>query len=86
MSNNGSEEIAVEADRWLQIGGNLFWDVDNDDQYDATEGVSGVNVTLTSNQAGTVWDAVSNLDGTWSLFVPSTGEFQCYFREAWFCC
>ena len=86
MSNNGSEEIAVEADRWLQIGGNLFWDLDNDDQYDATEGVSGVNVTLTSNQTGTVWDAVSNLDGTWSLFVTSTGEFQCYFREAWFCC
>ena len=84
MSNNGSEEIAVEADRWLQIGGNLFWDLDNDDQYDATEGVSGVNVTLTSNQTGTVWDAVSNLDGTWSLFVPAQENFTVTFEKPGF--
>ncbi|DAC27917.1 MAG TPA: hypothetical protein HA330_00320, partial [Candidatus Thalassarchaeaceae archaeon] len=83
-SNNGSEEIGVEANRWLQIGGNLFWDLDNDDEYDATEGVSDVNVTLTSNQTGTVWDTVSNMDGTWSLFVPAQMNFTVTFDKPGF--
>ena len=74
-SSNGSQEIAVEADRWVNLGGNLFWDLDNDDLYDVNEGVGGTNVSITDNMTGETVIVVSNDAGTWSEFVQVKRNF-----------
>ena len=71
----GSQEIAVEADRWVNLGGNLFWDLDNDDLYDVNEGVGGTNVSITDNMTGETVIVVSNDAGTWSEFVQVKRNF-----------
>ena len=74
-SSNGSEEISVEAERWVNLGGNLFWDLDSDDMYDSNEGVGGTNVTITDNSTGESVVVVSNEQGTWSEFVQVQRNF-----------
>ena len=74
-SSNGSEEISVEAERWVNLGGNLFWDLDNDDLYDINEGVDGTNVSITDNMTGETVVVVSNDAGSWSEFVRVKRNF-----------
>ena len=74
-SSNGSEEISVEAERWVNLGGNLFWDLNSDDMYDSNEGVGGTNVTITDNSTGESVVVVSNEQGTWSEFVQVQRNF-----------
>ncbi|MDP6857247.1 MAG: NEW3 domain-containing protein, partial [Candidatus Thalassarchaeaceae archaeon] len=74
-SSNGSQEISVEAERWVNLGGNLFWDLDNDDLYDINEGVGGTNVSITDNMTGETVVVVSNDAGSWSEFVRVKRNF-----------
>ena len=59
------------ADHEVEIGGRLYWDLDDDDTPDPNEGVAGVLVNITSLD-GTTFDSnvTSDENGVWQLFVP----------------
>ena len=68
------EEVNITdlyADHDVEIGGRLYWDLDNDDTPDANEGVEGVLVNVTSLDGTTfVSNVTSDENGVWQLFVP----------------
>ena len=59
------------ADHEVEIGGRLYWDLNDDDTPDPNEGVAGVLVNITSLD-GTTFDSnvTSDENGVWQLFVP----------------
>jgi asparagine N-glycosylation enzyme membrane subunit Stt3 len=55
----------------VEIGGRLYWDLDDDNTPDADEGVSGVLMNITSLDGTTfVSNVTSDDDGVWQLYVP----------------
>ena len=59
------------ADHDVEIGGRLYWDLDNDDTPDANEGVEGVLMNVTSLDGTTfISNVTSDENGVWQLFVP----------------
>lgn len=69
---NGSLELGtVYADLIVEIGGKVFWDLNEDDSPSLAEGVPDVNVTITgSNNTAINETLVTDSEGVWSLFVP----------------
>ena len=68
------EEVNITdlyADHDVEIGGRLYWDLDNDDTPDANEGVEGVLMNVTSLDGTTfISNVTSDENGVWQLFVP----------------
>ena len=61
----------------VQIGGKVFWDLDDDDTPDSTEGVANTTVTvLGMNNSEIDTNVTTDEFGVWSLFVPIQDEYQ----------
>jgi len=70
-SNDSVNLGNVSADLVVQIGGKVFWDLNEDDTPGLTEGVPEVNVTIMgSNNTAINETVVTDEQGVWSLFVP----------------
>ena len=63
------------VDHWVILGGNLFWDLDSDDEYDNNEGVEDVNVTVSGGGLSEPVNLTSSTSGTWQLFVPAQDNY-----------
>ena len=72
-AENISANFTVQ--HFVTLGGNLFWDLDNDDSYDFNEGVEGANVTVSGGGLAEPVNLTSSELGTWSLFVLSQNNY-----------
>jgi asparagine N-glycosylation enzyme membrane subunit Stt3 len=70
--SNGPVNLGnYSADLVVQIGGKVFWDLNEDDEPGLAEGVPDVNVTIMgSNNTAINETIVTDEQGVWSLFVP----------------
>ena len=61
----------------VEIGGKVFWDLDDNDLPGGTEGVSNTTVTIVGVNNTEIDTNVSTDEfGVWSLFVPIQDEYQ----------
>jgi len=70
--SNGTMQIgAVYADLVVEIGGKVFWDLNEDDAASLFEGVPDVNVTIIGSNNTVINETITtDSEGVWSLFVP----------------
>ena len=70
--SNGTMEIGtVYADLVVEIGGKIFWDLNEDDAASLFEGVPDVNVTIMGSNNTVINETIiTDSEGVWSLFVP----------------
>jgi hypothetical protein len=74
---NSAQNITANftVQHFVTLGGNLFWDLDDDDSYDFNEGVEGANVTVSGGGLAEPVNLTSSELGTWSLFVPAENNY-----------
>ena len=72
-AQNYSANFSVE--HLVTLGGNLFWDLDADDEYDFNEGVEGANVTVSGGTLLEPVNLTSSELGTWSIFVTTSNNY-----------
>ena len=64
----------LEADLEVEIGGKVFWDLNENDEVDSHEGVENVTVTIVG---GDVDEEIStDADGVWTIYVPIRSSFN----------
>ena len=63
------------VEHWVMLGGNLFWDLDSDDEYDFNEGVEDANITVSGGGLNESVNLTSSAQGTWTLFVPTLENY-----------
>ena len=68
------EKIFAELE--VEISGKVFWDLDDDDIPDGTEGVANATVTILGNNTLVDTNVTTNEYGVWSLFVPIEDDYQ----------
>jgi asparagine N-glycosylation enzyme membrane subunit Stt3 len=69
MDNGTWAAELVELDKSVLIGGKIYWDLDENDSPSSSEGIEGVNVTVT-NGNGFDESMATDEDGVWRIFVP----------------
>jgi len=71
-ATNGSMNLGmISADLVVEIGGKVFWDLNEDNVSSLSEGVPEVNVTIMGSNNTAINETIAtNEDGVWSLFVP----------------
>jgi len=61
----------------VEIGGKVFWDLDDDNLPDGTEGVANTTVTILGmNNSEINTNVTTDEFGVWALFVPIQDEYQ----------
>ena len=68
-AGQGNTETNLTLSKWVEIAGNLFWDLNDDDAWNIGEGVSDANVSVNGTNYGPL-DLVTDSIGTWRAFVP----------------
>ena len=67
----------MTADLEVEIGGKVFWDLDDNDIPGGTEGVANTTVEIVGmNNSEIDTNVTTNEFGVWSLFVPIDDEYQ----------
>ncbi|MDP6870313.1 MAG: STT3 domain-containing protein [Candidatus Poseidoniaceae archaeon] len=65
---NGTWTSELVLDKFVLVGGKIFWDLNDDDIPGVSEGVEGVNVSITG--ANLDENLLTDENGVWDLFVP----------------
>ena len=76
-SGSDNADTNLSLDKWVEIAGNLFRDVNEDDAWSYAEGIEGANVTVNSTTFGPV-ELVSDVLGTWRVFVPVNDTYDVF--------
>ncbi len=61
-------EIIVSTE--VSIGGNIYWDFNENGEIDSTESIPEANVTVTSSDGNIQFDLQTDAEGLWSQLVP----------------
>jgi asparagine N-glycosylation enzyme membrane subunit Stt3 len=69
------DNTSMILEHWVTLGGNLFWDLDDDGEYDEGEGVEGANISVSGGGLPEVVNLTSSEFGTWQLFVPVLANY-----------
>jgi hypothetical protein len=73
---NGSLDLGVlNADLEVEIGGKIYWDLNEDDTPGVSEGVEGFLVEIIGNTTTIDTNVTSDENGVWSLFVPVHDDY-----------
>ena len=79
VNNNGNGTFdagVLHASLEVEIGGKVYWDLNDDDTPDATEGIPEFNVTVTGNTTTVNETVMTDADGVWRLFVPIRDDYN----------
>ncbi|MDP6889676.1 MAG: STT3 domain-containing protein [Candidatus Thalassarchaeaceae archaeon] len=76
-AGSGNADTNLSLDKWVEIAGNLFRDINEDDAWSYAEGIEGANVTVNSTTFGPV-ELVSDVLGTWRVFVPVNSTYDVF--------
>ncbi len=74
-AGNDNPAMNLTPSKWVEIAGNLFWDLNADGNWNVAEGVSDANVTVTGTAFGPV-NLTTDALGTWRVFVPVTNNYS----------
>lgn len=74
--NNTFNAGVLSAALEVEIGGKVYWDLDEDDTPDASEGIPGFNVTVSGNNTDVNQTVMTDDDGVWRLFVPIRDDYN----------
>jgi len=69
-----NDNLTLEANRFVTVGGNLFWDLDGDGGWDFNEGIEDATVELTGENFTSV-NMTTTQYGTWTHFVPVNANY-----------
>ena len=71
-ADNGSLTLdPIFADLEVEIGGKVYWDLDNNSAPSSGEGLAGFNITIIgTNNTDVNTNVTTDEDGVWTLFVP----------------
>ena len=83
MVNNTWEAGVVSIDKSVLIGGKVFWDLDDNDLPSSSEGIEGVNISITS-ESGLDQNVSTDEEGVWTLFVPIRDNYTIVAQKAGF--
>jgi len=75
VSGSGNPDTNLTLNKWVEIAGNLFRDINDDDTWSYAEGIVDANVTVSSATFGPV-DLTSDILGTWRIFVPVNDTYD----------
>ena len=75
ISNSGispGQELSIQLtiNRFVEVGGRVFWDLNDDSSPSSGEGLNNASVNLTLD-SGENFDLKTNELGQWSIFLPS---------------
>ena len=76
-SGSGNDDLNLTLSKWVEIAGNLFRDMDANDQWSADESIADANVVVSSDTFGPV-NLTSNILGTWRIFVPVNDTYDIF--------
>ncbi|MBT3971894.1 MAG: hypothetical protein HOE92_06725 [Euryarchaeota archaeon] len=76
MLPNVNITMNVSAQRWVEIGGKVYWDLNGDDTPSYGEGIEEFNVTLLGNATSVNATIATDSEGVWRLFVPIEDTFN----------
>ena len=69
LSSGPAGDFTLLTENLAELSGNVFWDLNDDDDSDVGEGVSDVTVHMTSEGQGE-YHLVTDGAGDWSVYVP----------------
>ena len=73
---NGTLDLGVmTADLEVEIGGKVFWDLNEDDTPGISEGVEGFLVEIMGNTSSVDTNVTTDANGVWALFVPVDDDY-----------
>ena len=75
VSGSSNSEMNLSLDKWVEIAGNLFRDIDANEMWSYSEGIEGANVTVSSENFGPVYLETGAI-GTWRVFVPVNSTYD----------
>ena len=70
-----NELIDIVTSTHYELSGTIFWDHDDDDDADVGEGVSDVEILMTSDGHDNITQ-ITNAAGDWSVYVPAGTTWQ----------
>jgi len=76
-SGSGNPDTNLTLVKWVEIAGNLFRDINDDDAWSYAEGIVDANVTVSSSTFGPV-NLTSDILGTWRIFVPVNDTYDVF--------
>ena len=80
-SGSGNPDTNLSLNKWVEIAGNLFRDINDDDAWSYAEGITDANVTVNSTTFGPV-DLTTDILGTWRIFVPVNDTYDVFASKA----
>ena len=76
-SGSGNAETNLSLNKWVEIAGNLFRDINDDDVWSYAEGITDANVVVNSTTFGPV-NLTTDILGTWRIFVPVNDTYDVF--------
>jgi hypothetical protein len=76
-SGSGNADTNLSLNKWVEIAGNLFRDIDDDDAWSYAEGIADADVVVNSSTFGPV-NLTSDVLGTWRVFVPVNDTYDVF--------
>ena len=74
-SGSGNAETNLSLNKWVEIAGNLFRDINDDDVWSYAEGITDAHVVVNSTTFGPV-NLTTDILGTWRIFVPVNDTYD----------
>jgi len=82
-SGAGNPDTNLTLNKWVEIAGNLFRDINEDDAWSYAEGISDADVVVNSTTFGPV-NLTSDILGTWRIFVPVNDTYDVFASKTGF--
>ncbi|MEE2747530.1 MAG: STT3 domain-containing protein [Candidatus Thermoplasmatota archaeon] len=76
-SGSSNPETNLSLNKWVEIAGNLFRDIDEDDAWSYSEGIADADVVVSSTSFGPI-NLTSDVLGTWRIFVPVNDTYDIF--------
>ncbi|MBJ03658.1 MAG: hypothetical protein CMB65_03040 [Euryarchaeota archaeon] len=74
-SGSGNDDLNLTLNKWVEIAGNLFRDLDGNGMWSGDESIADADVVVSSESFGPV-NLTSNVFGTWRTFVPVNATYD----------
>ena len=72
----GISPIIIDVSSYVQLSGQIFWDLDVDGLPGFSEGLANASVHLSSDDNSSSHNLTSDSNGEWSIFLPQQGVWN----------
>ena len=79
LSPGSNHQLTLQVQRLVQLGGKVFWDLDDDGSPSFSEGLANASVSISG------WgEQVTGLTGEWSVYLPVQSELDITVEKSGF--